>query len=131
RETGRPLGRRPGGAARHRDRADSRRRRRAMSDDQHRARLAKAVVALQKLQAKLDAAERSKREPIAILGAGCRIPGGLNDPESFWRLLASGKDTAGPLPAERWDAGPLLNEADPYAPGSMFTRYGNYVDDVA
>ncbi|WP_139313096.1 acyl carrier protein, partial [Novacetimonas hansenii] len=26
-------------------------------------------------------------EPIAIVGIGCRYPGGVSDPETFWRLL--------------------------------------------
>ncbi|MBI1357393.1 MAG: SDR family NAD(P)-dependent oxidoreductase [Acidobacteria bacterium] len=98
--------------------------------DLHRARLQSAVVALKKLQAQVDAADRAQREPIAILGAGCRIPGGVDGPEAYWRLLCDGVDTAGELPADRWDAAPLLDEA-PYTPGKMFTRSGNYLRDIA
>ena len=42
-------------------------------------------------------------EPIAIIGIGCRFPGGANDPESFWKLLAGGVDAITDIPADRWD----------------------------
>src|SRR5262249_28459867 len=41
--------------------------------------------------------------PIAILGMGCRFPGGVHDPESFWRLLRAGVDTITEVPKDRWD----------------------------
>jgi acyl transferase domain-containing protein/acyl carrier protein len=43
-------------------------------------------------------------EPIAIIGLACRVPG-ARDPESFWRLLAAGRDAIGPVPEGRWPAG--------------------------
>ncbi|WP_437759716.1 non-ribosomal peptide synthase/polyketide synthase [Sorangium sp. So ce1389] len=54
------------------------------------------------MEAKLDAVERAKSEPIAIVGAGCRFPGGADSPEEFWRLLTSGVDAIGEVPPERW-----------------------------
>ena len=42
------------------------------------------------------------REPIAIIGIGCRLPG-ANGPVRFWRLLRDGVDGVGPIPASRWD----------------------------
>ena len=47
-------------------------------------------------------------EPIAIVGIGCRFPGGVADVDSFWTLLRDGVDAVGPLPANRWDDGPAL-----------------------
>ena len=44
------------------------------------------------------------REPIAIVGASCRLPGGANDLDAFWRLLRDGVDAITPVPRERWDA---------------------------
>ncbi len=47
------------------------------------------------------------REPIAIIGIGCRFPG-ANGPVEFWRLLRDGVDGVGPIPASRWDSEALL-----------------------
>ncbi|MBF6063743.1 SDR family NAD(P)-dependent oxidoreductase [Nocardia terpenica] len=43
-------------------------------------------------------------DPIVIVGLGCRFPGGVDGPDSFWELLAGGRDVIGPLPDDRgWD----------------------------
>ncbi len=67
----------------------------------------RALDRLEKMQAKLDAAERAKTEPIAIIGMGCRFPGGADTPEQFWKLLRDGGDGITPAPAERWGAAEL------------------------
>ncbi|MHB1426550.1 MAG: type I polyketide synthase, partial [Gemmataceae bacterium] len=43
------------------------------------------------------------REPLAIIGIGCRFPGKANDPVSFWELLANGTDAVTEVPAARWN----------------------------
>ena len=43
--------------------------------------LAEALLALRTMRARIDALERAKPEPIAIVGIGCRFPGGASDPE--------------------------------------------------
>lgn len=55
------------------------------------------------LTAKLDAAESARHEPIAIIGMGCRFPGGADSPDSFWRLLHSGTDAV-QRTTTRWPA---------------------------
>ncbi|RKS09660.1 myxalamid-type polyketide synthase MxaE and MxaD [Nocardiopsis sp. Huas11] len=67
-------------------------------------------------------------EPIAIVGMGCRMPGG-GGLEEYWRLLTEGTDAVGEVPAERWDAHGLY-DPDPAVPGRMNTRWGGFLDDV-
>ena len=62
----------------------------------------KALLALKQMQSKLEALERAKHEPIAIVGMGCRFPG-ANNPEEFWQLLVDGKDAITSIPEERWN----------------------------
>ena len=68
----------------------------------------KALLALRQMQSKLDALEQAKREPIAIVGMGCRFPG-ANSPEEFWQLLQDGKDAVTSIPIDRSDE---LNNQD-------------------
>lgn len=91
--------------------------------------LQRALLALEKMEARLKAAENAGREPIAIVGIGCRFPGGANDAESFWELLREGVDTVTEVPAERWDIDAYY-DADPEAPGKMYTRKGAFLQDV-
>ena len=61
------------------------------------------------------------REPIAIIGIGCRFPG-ANGPVGFWRLLRDGADGVGPIPASRWDSEALL--------GLDIPRRGGFLEQV-
>ena len=80
----------------------------------------------------LDLNERieATREPIAVVGLGCRFPGGANDPEKFWALLDSGTDAIREVPADRWDIDAFY-DADVDAPGKMSTRSGGFLDDIS
>ena len=69
-------------------------------------------------------------EPIAVVGIGCRLPGNVSGPESFWQLLVDGRDAVGEVPADRWD-GDAFYDPDPQAPGRMTTKWGGFLDDVA
>jgi amino acid adenylation domain-containing protein len=72
---------------------------------------------------------RPTKEPIAIIGMGCRFPGGADTPQAYWRLLRDGVDAITPIPDERWDV-EAYYDADPDAPGKMYTRYGGFLDAV-
>ncbi|HET7072792.1 MAG TPA: polyketide synthase, partial [Mycobacterium sp.] len=69
-------------------------------------------------------------EPIAVIGMGCRLPGNVTGPESFWQLLLDGRDAVGEVPGDRWDADAFY-DPDPQASGRMTTKWGGFVDDVA
>jgi acyl transferase domain-containing protein/acyl carrier protein len=68
-------------------------------------------------------------EPIAIVGIGCRLPGGADSPESFWRLLSQRIDASGDVPTERWDAASLLADGKVTA-GQSITGRGSFLDAV-
>jgi acyl transferase domain-containing protein/acyl carrier protein len=87
-----------------------------------------ALLALD-LQTRLDAADANRDETIAIIGMGCRFPGGVVDPSSYWRLLCDGLDAIREIPADRWDVDALY-DPDPEAPGKIATRWGGFVDGI-
>ncbi|HEV8319553.1 MAG TPA: type I polyketide synthase, partial [Vicinamibacterales bacterium] len=81
------------------------------------------------LQRELHAARQSRPEPIAIIGLGCRLPGGVNGPEEFWHLLENGIDAIGPIPSDRWNVDEVYDPVRT-APGKIYTRSGGFVDRV-
>jgi len=74
--------------------------------------LQKALLAIEKLQRKLhDAEQRVSGEPIAIVGMGCRFPGGGDSPDTFWSLLDQGRNVSSPSPRGRWASTTSLPDA--------------------
>lgn len=65
--------------------------------------------------------DRRSHEPIAIVGMGCRFPGGIHDPESFWRFLLDGGDAIEEVPADRWNVNRLHGKV-PGATGRILSR---------
>lgn len=92
------------------------------------AQLRRALTALKDLRTRLTTVEGERREPIAIIGMGCRFPGASN-PEAFWTLLRDGVDAIRPTPEGRWDAAALY-DPDPEAPGKVSTRWGGFLDAI-
>ena len=84
-----------------------------------------ALLARQARQ-KLDESGVGGAEPIAVVGMGCRFPGGADDPAKFWRLLADRGDAIREVPADRWPVDALY-DPDPGAPGKMTTRWGGFL----
>ena len=76
-----------------------------------------ALLAVE-LQQKVESLERSRVEPMAVVGVGCRFPGGAVDPASFWQLLREGRSGVREVPAERWNVDAFY-DADPEAPGKI------------
>ena len=74
-------------------------------------------------------ADGGPAEPVAIIGIGCRFPGGAQSPGAFWDLLREGRDAITEVPADRWDAAAYLDE-DPSVPGKTTTAWGGFLDGV-
>ncbi|MGK3959667.1 SDR family NAD(P)-dependent oxidoreductase [Sorangium sp. So ce118] len=68
-------------------------------------------------------------EPIAIVGMGCRMPGGADSPEALWDLLAREVDAVSEVPAERWDAAAYY-DPDPDAAGKTYVREGAFLAET-
>src|SRR5262249_20567135 len=53
--------------------------------------------------------EREAEDPIAIVGAGCRLPGDVVDLGELWTLLEGSRDESRQFPADRWDVAVWLD----------------------
>lgn len=91
--------------------------------------LKRALQAIKDLRARLENVERKHREPVAVIGMACRLPGGADSPEAFWTLLKNRVDGITPIPVDRWDVSSLFN-ADPDVPGKVATRWGGFLTQV-
>ncbi len=87
------------------------------------------LLALKQARTKLEDIKQQQTEPIAIVGIGCRFPGGINNPESYWNFLRDGVDAIREIPPQRWDIDAYY-DANPDIPGKMYTRYGGFLEDV-
>src|SRR3954452_5966118 len=89
----------------------------------------KLALLAHQLRQQTDDADVLAAEPIAIIGMGCRFPGGADSPDAYWELLRRGGDAIREVPADRWDADAFY-DPDPYRPGTMNTRWGGFLDGI-
>ncbi|MBD2252772.1 type I polyketide synthase [Nostoc parmelioides] len=92
-----------------------------MTQDYHTL-MQNALKQIQDLREKL----KAQTEPIAIVGMGCRFPGGADTPEKLWQLLRNGDDGITEMPSDRWSIETFYHN-NPATPGKMSTRYGGFI----
>ena len=70
-----------------------------------------------------------EREPLAIVGIGCRLPAGGTTPDRVWAALAQGRCGIREVPSDRWNI-VLLYDENPGAVGRARTKWGGFIDSV-
>ncbi|WP_030542857.1 type I polyketide synthase [Streptomyces albus] len=63
-------------------------------------------------------------EPVAVIGLGCRFPGGADSPDAYWQLLTEGRDAVGTVPEGRWAS--FVGDGGALPPD--ISRHGAFLD---
>ena len=95
-----------------------------------RAIITEALRKIDDLTARLEVAEKADTEPIAVVGIGCRLPGGVNNADDYWKLLQDGASGVIRVPLERWDADEYYSD-DYTVPGTICNREGGFLTSWA
>ncbi|MBI9089235.1 MAG: SDR family NAD(P)-dependent oxidoreductase [Desulfobacterium sp.] len=88
----------------------------------------RVLMALREAKNKIETLERYRSEPIAVIGMGCRFPGG-DTPAAFWSLLSEGRQAIRNIPPNRFPHGDLY-DGTPGTPGKIYIRRGGFLDHV-
>lgn len=91
--------------------------------------LRRAYLTIEHLQRKLDQCERARTEPVAIIGFGCRLPGGVVDAGTYWQVLSRNTDVLREIPPDRWDVDEFY-DGRPGQPGKTNARVGGFLDHI-
>jgi acyl transferase domain-containing protein/acyl carrier protein len=69
------------------------------------------------------------KDRIAIIGIGCRFPGGINHPDALWKLLVEGREAVSDVPPDRWNV-ERFYDAEPGIVGKSIARRGGFLDGI-
>ncbi|WP_031024955.1 type I polyketide synthase [Streptomyces sp. NRRL WC-3725] len=93
--------------------------------------LKRATTELERSRRRVRELEEQDHEPVAIIGMGCRYPGGVRTPEDLWRVVDEGIDVVTEFPTDRgWDV-EAIYDPEPGAPGKSYVRHGGFLHDAA
>jgi pimaricinolide synthase PimS1 len=103
-------------------------------EEKYLAYLKRATAELREARRRLTEVEDKAREPIAIVGMGCRFPGGVSTPDELWELVSAGRSGITEFPADRgWDVDALYDpdpEVSRQSQGKTYTRHGGFLHDA-
>ncbi|MEU5306544.1 type I polyketide synthase [Streptomyces noursei] len=86
-----------------------------------------ATTASPKLSASFEQGGTPFDDPIAVIGIGCRFPGGVTTPEELWQLLDEGRDGISRFPDDRgWDLAALGAGASDTLEGGFLTGVADF-----
>jgi acyl transferase domain-containing protein/NADPH:quinone reductase-like Zn-dependent oxidoreductase/acyl carrier protein len=91
------------------------------SSDKPRISPAKLALAIRRLRAEKEDLDLIASDPIAVIGMGCRFPGGGDSPEEFWTALRDGRDGVTAIPEGRWKDAAAL---------PLQLRRGAYISEI-
>ncbi|HEV3292376.1 MAG TPA: type I polyketide synthase, partial [Streptosporangiaceae bacterium] len=93
--------------------------------------LKRAAEDLRDARQRLQQVEAQSHEPVAVVGVGCRFPGGVWSAEELWGLVAGGVDAVGEFPVDRgWETERIF-DPEPGVAGKSYTRWGAFLADAA
>lgn len=89
--------------------------------------LRRAFLKIEELEQLLK--DKSRNEPIAVVGIGCKFPGSISDPESFWKLLISGTDAISPVPVNRLNIKDFQRSQKDPDPSGIYVDCGGFLSE--
>ncbi|MFI5783806.1 SDR family NAD(P)-dependent oxidoreductase [Nocardia sp. NPDC051570] len=93
--------------------------------------LKRTTTELRETRQRLAEEQQRAKEPIAIVGMACRLPGGVAGPDQLWPLLVSGADAVSEFPVDRGWQVESLYDPNPGVAGKCYTRAGGFLHDAA